>query len=121
MSSATSTSVGIRGMTGQSRSLRPTRCFGDFMPNSTKTPETSASKGAVCDEDREQDQGWRKRPDGVRFQFLSHFSSDGLGIFFRSKVLLLNLRRVICRGITPIVVRCFKGNRRSAAILCPVV
>jgi hypothetical protein len=57
----------------------------------------------------------------VRFQFLSHFSSDGLGIFFQSKVLLLNLRRVICRGITPIVVRCFKGNRRSAAILCPVV
>ena len=46
MSSATSTSVGIRGMTGQSRSLSPTRCFGDFMPNSTKTPGTSASKRA---------------------------------------------------------------------------
>ena len=46
MSSATSTSIGIRGMTGQSRSLRPTRCFGDFMPNSTKTPGTSASKRA---------------------------------------------------------------------------
>lgn|GEM_PF-4650972 len=46
MSLATLTSIGIRGMTGQSRSLRPTRCFGDFMPNSTKTPETSASKRA---------------------------------------------------------------------------